>query len=1246
MSRLTDIKAKINVLEGGAFQELCDALLARKGYEGIHAYGMQGGTMKTTKGNPDTYFKSKNGKYIFVAYTTQKDYLFEKAKDDIEKCLNPEKTGIQEKDIEEIIFCHTSSNLSAGEDKELKDMCAQRGILFDIYGIDRIADEIYRKYKILAKDHLGMSIDTNQILEQGDFIDRYDSSEMLAPLSTTFQFRNDEYNEMMSSLMDRKVVVVLGKAGVGKTRLSLEVAKDFGKKFEYKVLCIKSMDLSIVDDVAAYMDKAGKYLFLIDDANELVGLKYVLEYVNMENMGYDVKIISTLRDYTAVGVVNQIRQYTEPHIMNVAPFTDEQIKEFLNVNMEIRNEDYINAIIRIAEGNPRIAYMAGRLAKTEQSLSAIDDATQLYESYYNKFLANAAITTDMDLCLTASVISLLHTINISDISYLEGLLEKLNIGKEQFLKMIYRLCEDEFVEIKLDKVATISDQCLRNYMLYFAFCKKRIISYSELLEIGFRSFRNGVLKATNILWNIFSSDEVHEYLSSEIEKVWEIYKEESGEIFYEFIKHFKDFRPEEVLLIAKEGIESVESDEINIEEIDFSKDQYHTEDRVIELLSGYCNRLLLPEAVELMCDYVGKKQSAICKLMQSIKTNYSIDKNSHRYDYFTANEIVEGVKKKRNSPILTKLFIGIAEHFLNVLYRPAESGRGRTITMYTIPVILTEGSKRYRGNLWEELILLSEEEYWEKDIRVILEKYAAGWHDEVEKDVFEFDKEYIVKLVGKIWHKNKIRYCVLCKNLKKKWKHYGIDTVDEFDTVFECEEWKIYDILSDKRWESVLPYEEAEAERERGIRTYANSLKHEDIEKLIDRVNQMVYELEREKYEITYGLEIVADELSADKDKLYHFTKIYVKKGDGIGLRPYTIIKNLIVLFGSEFVYNLIWGSEFAQKNRWQFEFFELLPNEEINLTWMERLIAFIRDDGDKEIKVSSYRDIKFLDKFVALEPEIYCIVTAIILEKLRYNKFMVQMYTELLFNDHVWQPQELVDKFSHNTELLKKIYFCTMQLHTHADYDGKFIRYFVSIDNSWVESYAEYYVSIEDRLYLHEHDRIMACWELDNYMDVFDYLLAYVVEKNEYYKWRAKDIFQNILVYEQGKKLRNARKDEWVLYTIERFNKNSRKMIGLFEALSELGTDIREKAVAKFIQYNKDYDIFTELSLEPNHWGGTGSMIPCMQERVKYFESLLPYFTGVDLLRHKQYIQENIRRWKRMIEQQEIQELMESLYY
>lgn len=1245
MSRITDIKAKINVLEGGAFQELCDALLARKGYEGIHAYGMQAGTMKTTKGNPDTYFMSKNGKYVFVAYTTQKDNLFEKAKEDIEKCLNPKKTGVQENDIEEIIFCHTSSNLSAGEDKELKDMCAKKGILFDIYGIDRIADEIYRRYKILAKDHLGMSIDTNQILEQRDFIDKYDSNEMLAPLSTIFQFRKDEYEDMMSFLLQKKVVAVVGKAGVGKTRLSLEVAKDFGNKYGYNVFCIKSMDLSISEDVGSYIDKPGKYLFLIDDANELVGLKYVLEYLTMGNIGYEVKIISTLRDYTAVQVINQIREYTEPNILNVAPFTDEQIKEFLNVNMEIRNEDYVDTIIKIAEGNPRIAYMAGRLAKAKQSLSAIKDATQLYENYYAKFLESSAITKDMDLYLTASLISLLHTINLTDVKRLDSLLERLNFNQDTFIKRIYRLCEDEFVEIKLDKVATISDQCLRNYMLYYAFCKKKVIPYSELLEIGFRSFRNGIVKATGILWNIFSSEEVHAYLTSEIEKVWDIFKAEGGEVFYEYVKSFHDFRPEEVLLIAKDKIEEVEPDEVCIDEIDFAKDKYYTEDRIIEMLSGYSNRTLLPEAVELMCDYVGKKQSAVGQIMKCIKTNYSIDRDSYKYDYFTPNVIVEEVKKKRKSPIVTKLFMGIAYHFLKVLYRPAESGRGNTVTLYTLPITLTEGSKKYRSSIWEELIELSEDACWEKDINNVLEKYAEGWHDEVEKEVFEFDKDYIVQLVDKLWCKNRIRYCVLCKKIKKKWKHYGIESADEFNMIFECEEWKIYNVFSDKRLETELSYEEAEAQRECEIRAYAETLNQEDIENLIDKANQIAYELEREKYEIIHGLGTVVDVLSNDKEKLYHFAKRYVEKGNYIEMGPYILIKNLTLHYGSKYVYNFIWGKEFAQKNRWQFEFFEIFPKEEVNSLWLERLIDFFKDDGDKEIKSSPYREIKFLDNFITLEPEIYCIVVGIILEKQKYNNFIVQIYIEWLFNDHVWKAKELMSRFSTNKALLKQIYFCAIQLDSHTDYDGEFIKYFISVDNSWIESYAEYYNLIEDRSYSYSHDRIMVCWELDNYIDIFDYIFDYVMKKDEYARWRTKYKFKNILVYEQGNDLRNERKDEWILQTIERFNDDGMKMIGLFEVLSELGTGIREKAIVMFIRFNKDYELFKELSLEPNHWGGTGSMLPCMQGRVKFYESLLPYFTGIDLLKHKQYIQESIRRWKKMIEQQEVKELMESLY-
>ena len=56
MSKLTDIKNRINQMDGGAFQNLCDAYLSYKGYRNVYSLGMNTGTDKTAKGNPDTYF--------------------------------------------------------------------------------------------------------------------------------------------------------------------------------------------------------------------------------------------------------------------------------------------------------------------------------------------------------------------------------------------------------------------------------------------------------------------------------------------------------------------------------------------------------------------------------------------------------------------------------------------------------------------------------------------------------------------------------------------------------------------------------------------------------------------------------------------------------------------------------------------------------------------------------------------------------------------------------------------------------------------------------------------------------------------------------------------------------------------------------------------------------------------------------------------------------------------------------------
>ena len=84
MSKLIDIKNRIDQMDGGAFQNLCDAYLSYKGYKNIYSLGMLTGTDKTTKGNPDTYFLTAENKYVFVMYTTQKTDFLKKAIEDID----------------------------------------------------------------------------------------------------------------------------------------------------------------------------------------------------------------------------------------------------------------------------------------------------------------------------------------------------------------------------------------------------------------------------------------------------------------------------------------------------------------------------------------------------------------------------------------------------------------------------------------------------------------------------------------------------------------------------------------------------------------------------------------------------------------------------------------------------------------------------------------------------------------------------------------------------------------------------------------------------------------------------------------------------------------------------------------------------------------------------------------------------------------------------------------------------------
>lgn len=598
---------------------------------------MKAGTGKTTKGNPDTYFRKENGKYVFVAYTMQDQGIYSKIKEDVEKCLDVLKTGIETSGIEEIICCHISSNLNAGDDKKLHDICEEQGVRLTIYGVDEIANQVYSFYPSLVT-YLGLSIDTNQILSVDDFIIQCDANGMSAPLRTNFQFRISEKEKIINALLENNVVVVTGKAGVGKTRLALEAIKEFSNSNGYKLLCVKNNNLSLYEDLVSATEQRGKYLFFIDDANELAELSHVLEYVTKGYLGYEVRIIATVRDYAKGNVISEIKNYVNPYITMVEPLKDDEIISFLDENLGIKNLNYIEKIVKISEGNPRMAYMAGKLALEKETLSAIKDVSQLYDAYYRKYVDNA-LGEDNDLCLTAGILAVINTVILNDLSALQGIFKYYGISNEVFTSKVRQLAQLEVVEIHLNQVASLSDQCLANYMLYYVFFQRKILPLGEVLEIGYRYFRNSVIQSVNTILNFFESDATKEYCREEILKVWEKLKISNDDCYEKFVEDFHLFKPEEGFLLVKERIDELGHEQFNPLSIDFRENQYIMNDRLLNLLLGYNYSDNINYVIELLIEYCSKSSKNLILGSDWLKNNYGIDIYSYRYDYYSQKKL-------------------------------------------------------------------------------------------------------------------------------------------------------------------------------------------------------------------------------------------------------------------------------------------------------------------------------------------------------------------------------------------------------------------------------------------------------------------------------------------------------------------------------------------------------------------------------------------------------------------------------
>jgi len=1248
MSKLDQIQNELKSINQAKFQKLCDSYLYRVlDAKEIESKGSVIGKEKTRTGTPDTILTLQNDKKVFVEATTQSSELLAKFSEDLDKCFDSKKTGIPLSKIEKIILACNTNLLSEEDKKILRKKGRKKSCKVEFLELETLSFELLQKFQPLAKEYLQIDLDTGQILKPIEFVKKYQSNKFATQIDNKFLFREKEKQEILENLKTQDLIILSGKSGVGKTKLALQCSNEFVKSNpNYKPFFITNKNnQDINENLKAYFGADGEYLIVVDDANHLQ-LSLILQLLNEQTATRKIKFVLTVRDYALNQVKDKSKNYSFYEI-ELQKFSDEEISKILEEGFAIRNGDFIDRINRISKGNARLAVMAANLVEEKKTLQSINDASDLYDIYFNSINEDLNELGNKDLLKIAGIISFFRVLDKTNSEFFENVAQQFGLTSDELWTGLEKLNELEVVDLDYE-VAKISDQILGTYLFYKAFFKDKVLDFSLLLN-DLERYSQRLIDSLNPVLDTFNTKSIMEKLRPHIKKGWEEVKRDEVKALA-FIKLFYYLDETEFLIYLKKQIDSIKKTKVKESELKFIPRNYEPiTDKYIEVL-----RLFQSENIGITLDLIfnllEKDLNLLPQVIQLLTHNFCFNHYSHYWNYLIQQTVISKLIEKpkgKNADLYKKIFLQVAGKYSQMRFH-SDSSNGLQITLYNFKLRPVESMSEIRENMWKRLVEIYWEGKYQTEVTRIIKNYNRAWHkDYIVKEIIEKDVEILLPFITSLNPKS-YQDCVLVNSFLDFLEHVDVSFNKSLRAKFTNKTYEISEVLlSNDRHEWKMGFDEYRKHKDELLKSYFKNYKLKDYKELFQHCEEIQASFEDGKfYQLHSSLTKVLLNLSETNKELFiEVMNSLIELGNKLYLSGWNFIHKFIEKNSSPLAaYESIKNAEFNAKNDWLFNFFQYLPKESTNKYFLEELYALYQKADLREIKDS----IDCLENYSDIDKDVISKIVNILFQRVKDGEGKFNF--DSLFN-YSGVSERLEELFKKKLSLLKEIYLYQNKIEHYHDHDSKALEQIFMLDRKFLFAYMDFLLKEKS-----SHDvlrdgntNFSFVWDQPDYEELFISLLEFLYEKEN----ENKDIFspsfiellfKNFMIEPRNEKVKKEieiqkKKAMKLLKKMLKQNANDkRKASFIFQLVVNCFGDKKKEFLEVFIKANKNFDDFKYLGLDfqTNHivMADMGSSIPRYENKIKFYESLLPLFNSIDLLEHKSEIIKRKNSYNQRIEE------------